>query len=447
MAQSKSPTPREPRRTKQLTAMEVENLKPAAERYTVWGVQGLAVRVDPSGTRTFVYRYRAGDKKRQITLGDYHAKDYPLKAALADLAAAVSVRRSGADPVEKQRADVAQQVEAERQEQAGLLTMRQLFDQWAATDLAPQVGPDGTRHGRKDGGALLRGQFESHVFPTLGGVPARNVSKADVMGLIDKAKAAGKRRTASVLLSALRQMFDFALDREVVDRNPTAALKKKRIVGKDATRTRVLNADGEWQLVRLLQRLPKVDLHPVTVLALHFVLATGQRPGEVAGMPKAELDKDATLWTIPPERYKTGDVHKVPLSDYARALLVQAAAYNHASAYVFPSPQAKPDDDRPVDRHSLSRAVLRKLGTPTPEGDTPAKGTLGLEPFTPHDLRRTCRTGLSALRVAENVAERVIGHKLQGMLAVYDHHDHLPERRAALQAWGEHLAALVQPST
>ena len=88
-------------------------------------------------------------------------------------------------------------------------------------------------------------------------------------------------------------------------------------------------------------------------------------------MTKAELDHTGTLWTIPAARYKTGVVQTVPLSTHARRILADAAAYGVASGYAFPSPQsvvqaamlgAKDADDKPLDRHSLSRAVLRKLG-------------------------------------------------------------------------------------
>lgn len=58
---------------------------------------------------------------------------------------------------------------------------------------------------------------------------------------------------------------------------------------------------------------------------------------------------------------------------------------------------------------------------------------------TPHDLRRTCRAGLAALGVDHVVAERVLAHRLPGVAGVYDRHDYVPEMRAALQRWADHL--------
>ena len=62
-------------------------------------------------------------------------------------------------------------------------------------------------------------------------------------------------------------------------------------------------------------------------------------------------------------------------------------------------------------------------------------------PFTPHDLRSTCRSHLSALGVETVVAERCLNHSLGGLVAVYDQHDYMKERRAALNLWAVQIAA------
>jgi integrase len=63
-------------------------------------------------------------------------------------------------------------------------------------------------------------------------------------------------------------------------------------------------------------------------------------------------------------------------------------------------------------------------------------------PFTPHDLRRTGRTGLAKLGVSKDVAERVLNHAREGMEGVYDVHDYLEEKRAALRTWEGYLSSL-----
>jgi len=62
--------------------------------------------------------------------------------------------------------------------------------------------------------------------------------------------------------------------------------------------------------------------------------------------------------------------------------------------------------------------------------------------FTPHDLRSTARSHLGALGVDVLIAERCLNHSLGGLVAVYDKHDYLPERRRALDLWSNKIAAL-----
>jgi integrase len=69
------------------------------------------------------------------------------------------------------------------------------------------------------------------------------------------------------------------------------------------------------------------------------------------------------------------------------------------------------------------------------------------ERFTPHDLRRTVRTRLAALGISDVVAERVLGHKLQGILAVYNRYDYDQEKRQALEAWERALMHILGMET
>jgi hypothetical protein len=68
-----------------------------------------------------------------------------------------------------------------------------------------------------------------------------------------------------------------------------------------------------------------------------------------------------------------------------------------------------------------------------------------LQPFVIHDIRRTVRTQLSALRITDAVAEMVIGHGRRGIQRVYDQHTYLSEMREALEAWQTKLRTIVNP--
>jgi integrase len=66
-----------------------------------------------------------------------------------------------------------------------------------------------------------------------------------------------------------------------------------------------------------------------------------------------------------------------------------------------------------------------------------------VEPFVFHDLRRTMRTGLSALPITDIVKELVIAHTQKGLHRVYDQHKYDAEKRQALDLWAERLMAIV----
>jgi integrase len=96
----------------------------------------------------------------------------------------------------------------------------------------------------------------------------------------------------------------------------------------------------------------------------------------------------------------------------------------------------------PVTDKSFGLAVRRLLMKRHPNGEL----VLPLdEPFSPHDLRRTCRTGLSALKIAPHIAERCLNHSLGRITETYDTHDYLDERRAALQKWADQVDRYVTP--
>jgi integrase len=87
--------------------------------------------------------------------------------------------------------------------------------------------------------------------------------------------------------------------------------------------------------------------------------------------------------------------------------------------------------------HTL-QALARK------RGEDPARLTpLG---WTNHDIRRTCRTHLSALRIPEEVREAVLAHTRPGVKGHYDHYSYADEKREALTLWGARLHSIVEPS-
>jgi integrase len=168
------------------------------------------------------------------------------------------------------------------------------------------------------------------------------------------------------------------------------------------------------------QRLPHV---------LRVLLLTLQRRSELALAEWREIDFKQKTWTIPDEHAKAGKGHVLPLSDWAVDELRKLKAMAGGSRYVLPNA----DGTGPTDPKYITRSVARCLMRFRKHG---------VSTFTPHDLRRTGRTGLARLGVKIHIAERVLNHARDRIEATYDVHGYLGEKREALENWATYLENL-----
>jgi integrase len=126
---------------------------------------------------------------------------------------------------------------------------------------------------------------------------------------------------------------------------------------------------------------------------------------------------------------KNKEPHRVPLGSIALEVIETAKPYSANSDYVFQSSFKKGFSETV---RALSRAINRHFAE------------MGFEQrFTPHDLRRTLRTKLAELGEPDHIAERVLGHKLQGVMAIYNRHSYDTEKKAALQKWEDRLKEII----
>ena len=146
-----------------------------------------------------------------------------------------------------------------------------------------------------------------------------------------------------------------------------------------------------------------------------------------------EFDLEDNVWTIPAERSKNGQAHRVPLSPLALELISQVKMQAGDSPWLFPSPTAT----GPVLARSINRAIYKTLPG------------LAIENITPHDLRRTAASGMTALGIPRLTVSKILNHVETGVTAVYDRHGYDAEKRHALEAWAARLEEIVsgKPAT
>ena len=381
-----------------LTDLQVRKIKPQNRRFEVLDQAGLYIRVAPSGRKTWIFRYFFDGVSRRMQLGVFPG-----------ISLAEAREKHGSAMIEIQRGiDPGEQAKIAKAKRKAAPTFQDLLDELWEIEL----------HNKKSG-AQTRKLLEKNVVAVWGKRRVADIKRRDIVLLLDRI---GNRApiVRNRVQGALSRLFNFAAERGVIDDSPCTRIRKIPEKG----RSRVLS-DEEikllWNALDLENKA--VDIYRVSKLALKLILLTGQRPGEVTGMTWAEIDGD--FWNIPGERMKNNEPHRVPLNPMAMDIIEQARIYSSDCEFVFRSSH-KPG--MAISRHSLSRAMLRHWLE------------IGLqERFTPHDLRRTLRTRLADLKVDDIVAEKILGHKLQGVLGIYNRHPYDIEKRQALHLWEQRL--------
>lgn len=189
--------------------------------------------------------------------------------------------------------------------------------------------------------------------------------------------------------------------------------------------------EREADRVTFWRALDQADIEPNMRRLLRFILVTGQRPGEVRGLHKREIDRERARWLLPADRAKNGREHLIPLTPRALAILDEAPP--SPDGWLFPSKQT----GVPYVQTAPGKALLRLRAGPLS----------GVEEFTPHDLRRTCNSGMRELGVSKAHCRMVLNHSDGDVNSKhYDKWQGETEKRAALALWADHLTGLLTPA-
>ena len=396
---------------------------------------GLYIRVMKSGNKAWVYRMKdSGGKTRWIDLGVY--PDMSLSDARSEAAILNSKRRQGIDPVEEKKNEESLKIQEQKLKEAKL-TVIMLFDRWEKFELSR----------RKDNGAEARRSFEKDVFPTLGELLVENVTRSMIVMVLDKVVERGARIVARNLLGDIRQMFGFAILRDVVESDPTSRLRRDDF-GRKTERERVLT-DTE---VRILpDKLIKARMAQSSIATIWIMLSTCCRIGEISQARWIDVDLDNGVWCIPAENAKNAKKHTIHLSQFAIEHFRKLKELKEVAIigeWVLPARWESKEDIGHVSPKSLAKQIGdRQRGNKEPMSCRSNQTDALIMPggnWTPHDLRRTGATMMGTLGVRPDVIEKCLNHTPQNkLIRIYQRQELKSEQKDAWILLGDKLDELV----
>ena len=384
---------------KNITAQWIDRAKPPPEGridYFDERLTGLGVRLSQTGRKVWfvMYRVKGDPTKRRLTLDPYPGMSL---ADARDAARNVLAEAStGRDPGQ------------EKQEQQRAATFRVLAEEYLEKHAKRKK-----RSWQEDARVI-----KQDLLPVWGRRKVHDIRRLDVLTLLDAIVDRGAPIQANRTLALVRKIFNWAIGRGLVERNPCLMIEAP---AKENQRERVLSEDEVRTIWQAFE-----EIGPVIGGMFKLRLLTAQRGGEVHTMCWKDIDLNSASWTIPPERSKNGLSHFVPLSAPAVAILQELHDLNGDSEWVFPSPSRSGQHIANVQK---AAGRVRK--------------STGIDDFVLHDLRRTAASNMTSMGISRLVVSKILNHVEQGVTRVYDRHSYDKEKREALDAWATRLEEII----
>ena len=414
-----------------LTVKEILALPPREAPYETKddAVMGGYIVKWPTGAVSYVLRYRYRNKKTKLTIGRFDpavrgglagARAKALKA-LSDLAEARK-EDSGVllDPAAAKRAAKTTKIKAVRQaEREAAKVLLDAVETVVAAFVERHCAK--LRTGREVARVLNR-----EVVSRWKGRGLSEISKADVHELLDAIADRPAPIQANRVLAYLNKLCRWAMSRGIIERNPCDGLERP---AQEKARDRVLD-DRELALLwKAAERLGGPFGPVVKVLIL-----TGQRKSEISEGRWSEIDVEAKVWSLPPERVKNKRPHTIPLAPLALDVIASLPRIG-AGGLIFTTNGKSAISGFSRAKRNLDAAIAALNG-----GEE-------IAPWALHDVRRSVASGLQRLGVALHVIEKVLNHasgSFAGIVSTYQRHEFEPEKRAALDRWATHVERIVE---
>jgi integrase len=387
-----------PRVTKPLTDTQIKQAKAKPAEYSLSDGSGLALRVKPNGTKSWLFNYYVPftKKRTNISLGIY--PDVSLIKARQARQVYRSLLADDIDP-----ADYRKEQEADSA-LAHTTTLEVVYRQWLTTKQDKSVS---YLH-------RLTKALELHILPALGNTPIHKINAPDTIKIIQPLAERQALETIRKLSRWLNEVMTFAVNTGLVHSNPLSGISKAFKAPKVENRPTI----KPEALPDFLRTLDSAQVTLTTRCLIEWLLHTMVRPGEGAGARWEEIDLETRQWVIPAERMKQKRDHIVPLTEQMVAILETMRPISGHREYVFPS-NHKPRES--INKSSANMA-LKRMGY---------KGQL-----VAHGLRSLASTVLNEQEFSHDVIEAALAHVDKNSIrATYNRAEYLEQRRVMMQWW------------
>ncbi len=365
---------------------------------------GLTVVAGLSGKLSFVFRYRLNGKSKRFTIGSYPAftldeareKTYQLKRLV----------ESGEDPKRKIGGKDKPYLE-------------DCAEHWLTHYVA---------HLKESTQTQYKSQAKKYLKNERLKADVETARFEEWIAYFDNIAKDSSRKAAGQVLKIVKSMLRFCKSRAFIDNSKVFDIELKAVGEKPTVGQRSLEMH---EVARLWIEIGKTKATPAIKNCLKLLLIFAARNSEIRQADRSEFDLERALWVLPAERSKTGKIVRRSIPALAVQLIKELDELYGAKGYLIPGAH----ESTCMTSHSVARACKRLWGKMHMDS--------GVDEFTVHDFRRTLSTRLSEREVLPHVTEKMLGHELQGVMAVYNKHDWIDEQKLAYELWCQTIQSAV----
>lgn len=403
--------------------------KKAAARPKEWKLsdeKGLYLLVKPSGSKLWRWKYRFAGKEKKLSFGAY--PEVSLAEARSQRDEWRAVLRAGRDP----------QVERLQLKAAAVTQSLETFEHVARAWHKQRQATLAPRYASQ-----ILDRLEENVFPTIGGIPIRQITAPMVLNLIRKVEQRGATEMAHRVRLHISDVFVFAIASGLAENDPAALIRKAMVQTDPRLRPALVKMDQVRRILPATEALPEV--YWATLLASRLLALTATRPGVVRLAERMEfedMDGDEPLWRIPAVKMKLTRKRKMDTAwEFVVPLSCQAVDVVRAAMKASPSPtllfpgigdRRKPISDSTLSKH-YREAKLR-------------------DAHVPHGWRASFSTIMNERAAAagrdgdREIIDLMLAHVQGGVEPVYNRAAYMGRRRTIAQDWADLLMEGMGPA-